>query len=273
MNLRRIWTSFRGELPQQEDLRLKLLHFRTEDTASPETGLSKVIPGHFNRRRQPVIICGTHGGGTSFLTKMLRYCGLFVGHDVEPFKARKFHESESFRAINILLFEELGGDKHGMNDQFIRDYISNFNNGELRTRMEAGIESKLMEAKERFSAGDSTVFERPWGWKDPRNSVNLHFWLRHFPEAKILMVKKEERNKRSRSVSGKWFRESTDFQREFYYNPRPVLDLDRLAANRILTIQFEDITSRQETFDIATGFCGLDRHPLSGVLKACRYEE
>ena len=29
---------------------------------------------------------------------------------------------------------------------------------------------------------------RPWGWKDPRNSLTLPLWLRVFPEAKVLHI-------------------------------------------------------------------------------------
>ena len=56
------------------------------------------------KKSSPIIICGAHGGGTSFTTKMLRHSGLFVGSDVEPFEQRKFHESASFRTFNIFAF-------------------------------------------------------------------------------------------------------------------------------------------------------------------------
>ena len=54
-----------------------------------------------NINKSPVFICGTPGGGTSYMAKMLKYCGLFIGDDVCRLEDRKTFESS---AITMLQF-------------------------------------------------------------------------------------------------------------------------------------------------------------------------
>src|ERR1041385_9192802 len=62
----------------------------------------------------PIVVCGCHGGGTSFTTKLLRYSGLFAGADAGPRWVRKYHESKSFRRANEEILLEFGGDRNGL---------------------------------------------------------------------------------------------------------------------------------------------------------------
>ena len=221
----------------------------------------------------PIIICGTHGGGTSFVTKMLRASGLFIGNDVEPFESRKFHESESFRMANVFIFEQLGGEVNGMSEIFINNYNKNFKNKILLKNIENKIQQNIDLILQRFSNNNDDVFNKPWGWKDPRNSPNLYFWLKFFPDAKILMIEKKEMHKKSKSGSGQWFRTSSEKQKNFYYKPSNGIDLSIYPEKKILRINFEELTSQQEKFDLMTKFCNLNKTELHKILEMCKYEK
>jgi len=221
--------------------------------------------------KQPIIICGPHGGGTSFTTKMLRFSGLFVGADVEPFSARKFHESKCFRDINMRIFKVLGGDIHCGSENCLRRYVRNFQNDSNVNNLLIEIERSKDQLLNTFSSNDMSLLSKPWGWKDPRNSINLFFWTKIFPDSKILMIKKDERNKKSKSASGRWFRTCSEYERNFYFNPSSVFDLNK-CSQEVKVVNFEEITTKQEKFDDMLEYCELGSVELRMALKECGYE-
>ena len=160
-----------------------------------------------------------------------------------------------------------------MSESFMKTYYQNFNNPALVKNLKDNIQKNLNLILDKFSANDQKVFTKPWGWKDPRNSPNLYFWLNVFPEAKILMIEKKESHKRSKSPSGNWFRQATEYQKQFYYNPTSGVDLSSIQDDKILKVSFEDLTSNQECLDKVTYFCRIEKVNLQTTLRLCNYEK
>lgn len=168
--------------------------------------------------KNPVIICGCHGGGTSFVTKILRMNGLDAG-DSGPLNVRKFHESESMKNINRFMIREMGITEKlegftevwgsGRSNNVVREYNNFINN---QTNIEHIIDqSKKMMKLDLFNM--NTV----WGWKDPRNSVTAFLWSKIFVQPKFLVISKDNDRKPSKTDSGKFFKEiATDEVIKFY---------------------------------------------------------
>lgn len=50
--------------------------------------------------KPPVVICGCHGSGTSYLVKLLRHNDFEAGKDSGDISSRKVHESKAFSRAN-----------------------------------------------------------------------------------------------------------------------------------------------------------------------------
>lgn len=226
----------------------------------------------YHKDLEPVIICGVHGGGTSFITKMLRASGLFVGHHIEPFEARKFHESETFRNVNVFVFRQLARDVNGMSKRFLELYTENYHHKEKKKHIFNSVENNLDKILKKYSNNNKKVFDSCWGWKDPRNSLTLEIWANFFPKCKVVKIRKEVDNNSSKSGSGHWFRNCSDYERNFYNNPEKIYKLEDLNL-RTIHVQFEEITSKQDKFDELLEFCGLEQQNLDKILTRCSYEK
>lgn len=133
---------------------------------------------------RPVIVIGMHRSGTSILCKVLSELGLFAGND----QTRKNFESYFFVQMNRWLFEQCGaswdrplaaremfacGRVYSLCREHVRKILASpFSKDYLGKRLPDGI----------FS------IERPWGWKDPRNTFTLPLWLDLFPDARVINV-------------------------------------------------------------------------------------
>ncbi len=175
--------------------------------------------------QQPIIICGAHGGGTSYITKLLRWSGLFVGDDAGSKYDRKCHESNIFYKTNCDILIQLTGDNEMMKEaSWVRyDKI-------IRKK---GLINKICSSLDLERILNQYWNDNPrnkiWGFKDPRNTATLPIWLEIFPKAKILVIHRKWREglkpSKFESPSGKWFKElSTPVVREKYNNP-PFLKL------------------------------------------------
>ena len=134
----------------------------------------------------PVIIIGMSRSGTSMLTRMLESLGLFCGK-----KLTNNHEALFFREINDWLLAQCGGGlenpgviKHLLSDQEARKLFSEFITFTMKTHR---VISYLGLGKF-LSIRTPANLQIPWGWKDPRNTFTLPFWLDIFPEAKVIHI-------------------------------------------------------------------------------------
>jgi hypothetical protein len=120
------------------------------------------------------------------LAKLLDQLGLFLGHQVE-----KNHEAVYFLFLNNLLLSESRASWD--NPAPLQDFLKNRDAVDMTVRcLEADILSYRMYSylglRQYLRYRSLPRFDKPWGWKDPRNVFTLPLWLKIFPNAKIIYV-------------------------------------------------------------------------------------
>jgi GT2 family glycosyltransferase len=122
-------------------------------------------------------IAGMHRSGTSMITRLLHLCGLYLGNESKiikpaPDNPEGFWENTDFVKINDLI-------------------LSKFEAGwDLLPTMSSGWETSEIDSSVRSQAADLiNQFENKlfWGWKDPRNSITLPFWMPLIPDLKVVI--------------------------------------------------------------------------------------
>lgn len=117
---------------------------------------------------EPVIICGFHHSGTRLLAQLLESIGVFQVFN------RDSQEWDYTQWINMGLMPEWNDPK----------MVDNFNADETLIDFD----------KERLGLRLSVagyLGYSPWGFKDPRNMVTLSYWLQRFPNAKVILIKRD----------------------------------------------------------------------------------
>jgi len=125
-----------------------------------------------------VCIAGMHRSGTSMVSRMLISCGLYTGHSEKiipprPDNPAGFWENVDFVNLNDRILKELGGGW---------DYFP--------SSVKEGWENdKRFNHYRKIALNMTNSFKRAnfWGWKDPRNSLTLPFWLDLFPDMKVIV--------------------------------------------------------------------------------------
>jgi hypothetical protein len=120
------------------------------------------------------------------VTRLLEELGLFVG-----WRTQRNREALFFFRINEWILRQAGAawDRPAP----VRELLEH---REIRQRTEAYV-SRLMRSPRSASylglgsyllGRRVTTLSIPWGWKDPRNTFTLPFWLGFFPEARVVHV-------------------------------------------------------------------------------------
>ncbi len=138
----------------------------------------------------PVIVIGMHRSGTSMITGMLEEMGLFIGEGKSLGNNR---EHPFFVKINEWLLEQCGG--AWRNPEPIHDLLEHY---ELRQLVADYLGFYLTTSRvisflgwrRFFRYGSPVALDRPWGWKDPRNTYTLPLWLDVFPKARVVHIKR-----------------------------------------------------------------------------------
>ncbi|MEQ8323879.1 MAG: sulfotransferase [Vicingaceae bacterium] len=117
----------------------------------------------FNRR--PIIVIGMHRSGTTMFTKALEQCGVFMGGDLSS-----NHESYSFTHFNEHLLEFSGGSWHNPVEINESSYKLD----------EKQFAQQFLHYKRKPLAAAAFVFGGKWGWKDPRNTFTLPYWIKYY---------------------------------------------------------------------------------------------
>ena len=124
----------------------------------------------------PFIVIGMHRSGTSLVTDLLESFGVFMGANKDSNA-----EALAFQELNRWVLSQVNGSwdfpealkfLQGRHKALILEFL------------------KRALASEWFAElyfGGRSGFER-WGWKDPRNTLLLEFWLSLFPDAKVISV-------------------------------------------------------------------------------------
>lgn len=126
----------------------------------------------------PVIIVGMHRSGTSMITRLLHKCGLYLG------------EADAIMVPNPEDNPD-GYWEHSALSQLNDEILGYFGGSWQRPpKLEPGWskDAALQTFWQRFEDITASFSAHGlWGWKDPRNSVTLEFWLAHIPDLKVIL--------------------------------------------------------------------------------------
>ncbi len=135
----------------------------------------------------PVVVMGMHRSGTSLVVELLTSLGVFTG------RRRDVHgEAHLFLGLNRWLLSQAGGrwDHPGPVRHLLADgELRRLSMARLRRALE-GLEARSFVGWWGRLRGGIRTLDRPWGWKDPRNTFTLPLWLDLFPEARVVHVRR-----------------------------------------------------------------------------------
>lgn len=139
-----------------------------------------------NDDNPPLIVIGMHRSGTTLLSRLLQRVGVFMGVD------RNRNEEARFTvALNEWWFRQASATwdcpepmDELLADEALREWLVDYAGGIVRgpaARRFLGIRRYLgCRGLDRIGG--------PWGWKDPRTTYTLPFWLELFPAARVIHV-------------------------------------------------------------------------------------
>lgn len=138
--------------------------------------------------RPPIIIIGMHRSGTSLLTRLLEQLGLFVGREKD-----ENNESLFFQELNDWILCQAGTAWDNplptgwlVEDQAASSHILEY----IQTILKSPLSRAYVGRWNRLRCRTGFGLEHPWGWKDPRNTFTLLLWLKLFPEAKVIHIRR-----------------------------------------------------------------------------------
>jgi len=171
--------------------------WRGEAAPAAHPGRLPLVYPAFRRLPPPVIVIGMHRSGTSLAAGMLSVLGVFMGPRLRlpaadpvesgALRSSGYGEAAAFYRLNERLLAQAGA---GWNR------IEPF----LELREDACFERRAVRALQLATFGSlrtgylgslQAAGTAAWGWKDPRNSLTVDYWLRLFPEARLLHVRRE----------------------------------------------------------------------------------
>jgi hypothetical protein len=236
----------------------------------------------------PVIFIGMHRSGTSMLGRLLEELGMFFG-------AHKDENNEAlfFQDLNEWLLSQCGArwdNPAAFNRYFWRnDEVGKWTEIYVRNLLSGPRFVQFLGVR-RLASGVTRGLDVPWGWKDPRNTFTLPFWLRIFPNAKVVSIERNgvdvAQSLRAREL--KTLADASRFYRKnrmlFFLRPRHsgfahsprCLELEdafslweeytsqaaammsQLPADRVLALRYEDFLDNPiKWLGDSAAFCGL----------------
>jgi hypothetical protein len=155
-----------------------------------------LIHPRLRRLPPPVIVLGMHRSGTSLVAGMLIRLGVFLGPGLrlpQPGEARSpalilggYGEAEAFFGLNEQLLERAGATWARPEPLLALRGDPGFAAGAARF-----LQGATFGRIARNYLRGMPVDAEAWGWKDPRNTITLPLWLRLFPEARVLHVRRD----------------------------------------------------------------------------------
>ncbi|MFC1791162.1 sulfotransferase [Gemmatimonadota bacterium] len=176
------------------------------------------VPPPRSAQTPPILVVGMHRSGTTLLARILSQAGVFMGR---PVTART-HESPFFVDINETIFALA----HAYWDQPapVFDLITSGTHHRLGHAL-GGICSSpwifsYLGWKKYRRYRSLYSLNRPWGWKDPRNTFTLPLWLQVFPDAKVIHI----------------VRNGVDVGQSLVVRARATMHLDRVSSVKCLSL-------------------------------------
>lgn len=141
-----------------------------------------------SRPRAPIIVIGMHRSGTSMLGELLTDHGFFPGRRLQ---SDGHHEAIFFQHLNRWILGQASAgwdDPEGVraliDEPTVRSLIVDYLDLSLRSPRAIEFLGVRRYLRHRSVQGLS----EPWGWKDPRSTFTLPFWLDLFPDAKVVHI-------------------------------------------------------------------------------------
>jgi hypothetical protein len=166
-------------------------------TAIAPVGASLPIYHGFRDLPPPVIVVGMHRSGTSMVAGMLSILGVYMdpllssGTDgalpTAVARSNGYGEAVAFRLVNEAVIARSGASWNHVEPFLERRDQARFAAGNVARLQLATFTSLRQDYLDRHP-GEGL---RRWGWKDPRNSLTLPYWLKLFPNARILHVRRD----------------------------------------------------------------------------------
>jgi hypothetical protein len=123
-----------------------------------------------------VCIAGMHRSGTSMIAGVLQECGLHLGRSEDLMGPAPDNPAGFFENQLIV----------GLNDRLLAQARGSWDSPPRNPNWELAEFASL-----RTQAGEvvaSIGVREPWGWKDPRTSLTLGFWLSVVPELRVVVA-------------------------------------------------------------------------------------
>jgi glycosyltransferase involved in cell wall biosynthesis len=114
---------------------------------------------------EPVIICGFHHSGTRLLAEILELIGVF------QVTTSKTHEWAYFQWLNMGIIPDWNN----------ADKIHNFT-------LDSSFPNCDLESLALRLSNEGYLGNSPWGFKDPRNTIALSYWLKSFPNSIVINI-------------------------------------------------------------------------------------
>ena len=197
--------------------------------------------------KDPVIITGSPGGGTTIFFKFLRMCGLYVGNDCGSYLTRKPQESILFTSVIDMIKVRCIGNKDLasasydlspgiLNDEYIKEMTERVNNN---FDSYLNFSKKALKIGMNYFWGDADT-NLTWGWKKPFNSLYMPILDELYDSPKILSVQKPypplTKSISPDGQSGSWFRNySSEYSRDVFMNPKSKHKITKVDFNRFFS--------------------------------------
>lgn len=170
------------------------------EAREPEVAEVCVLHPGFRRLPPPLIVVGMHRSGTSLVSLLLGAVGVYMGPELaallEEVDFRRegaalrlsgYGEAGAFVRLNELLLYRAGASWDRAAPFLERRDQPAFRRSSLRWLRAAG----WVLLPGMYLAGMPAGYRGAWGWKDPRNSLTLPYWLTFFPSARIVHVRRD----------------------------------------------------------------------------------
>lgn len=181
------------------------------------------------------VVTGMHRSGTSFSTSLLQSAGLDIGQRL--IGPRKDNVRGFFESLDFVEFHEM----------VLRS--QNLNEIGWTLQGEIDIENEYVEkAKEIISKSSQS---KTWGWKDPRTTLFLDFWVDLLPDANFLLIYRspwEVVDSLYRRGDGAFLEQPELAVKMWMHYNHKILDFYERFPERCLLVSVYSIANKTESF-------------------------
>lgn len=205
-----------------------------------------------SRLFEPIILHTVGHEGSSAVMSILQLFGLFLGTELSKGK-RPFYEFKPVQRVNRHIIQSKGfpypwdlSKRSEILKPFLRDnqYIQKVKGQIAKSILDQGFQTKLYN---------------PWGWKDPRTTLTLPFWLKVFPRCKIVFLKRNPKDaKPGWHAKGDW---GYDYYRSYRKEDMAYISVE--SENEYFVLQYDELS--QNFAETCKKICEFMEVPVSEV--------